>query len=186
MDLASATLERRILRLPWRAVLSAPLVKIAAMEQRPARSCAAAVPFLGVWCGWVTMRCDLELAHEISSRTRGQELVRASDIDDATRWLVEVIAQSMQPVLDPQARLGPATVLDPDEAFTPRWCRPAARMLFASAGRAVGVALDERLPLVLRSTGVFPSDLDDAKIHDRETAEYPTPPKPPISRRKIF
>lgn len=186
MGLSAPTLEQEVLRLPWRAVLAQPLVVLAAVERKPTHSAIAALPFLGTWSGWLTVRCDLRLMHEIASRMRGEDLVRACDLDDATRWLTLAIAQGLQSSIDPQARLGPPTVLEPEEPWTPRWCQPAARLLFASGDRIIGVALDERLPVTLRSTGMFESDLGDAPTRERETDEYPLTPATPISKRRMF
>jgi hypothetical protein len=186
MALSAPALEQEILRLPWRAVLAEPLVVLSTIERRPTHSAVAAVPFLGVWSGWLTVRCDLRLMHEIASRMRGEDLVRGCDLDDATRWLALVLAQGLQPSIDPQARLGPATVLEPNEPWTPRWCQPAARLLFTSGDRILGVALDERMPVTLRSTGMFESDLDDAPTRERETDEVPLSPATPISKRRVF
>lgn len=186
MGLSAPALEQVVLRLPWRAVLSEPLVVLTTIERRPTHSAVAAVPLLGAWSGWLTLRSDLRLMHEIASRMRGEDLVRGCDLDEATRWLALALAQGLQPAIDPQARLGPATVLAPEEPWTPRWCQPAARLLFASGDRVIGVALDERMPVTLRSTGMFDSDLGDAPVRERETDEYPLSPRPPLSKRRIF
>lgn len=195
MGLDAHCLEQEVLRLPWRAVLSQPLVALPSLGQVPLHSALAAVPMLGTWSGWITVRCDLRLSHEIASRLGGDELVCAGDVENATRWLVGVIATALQPVVDPQGRLGPATVLDAEEPWAPRWCRPAARLLFGSADRVVGVALDERMSLALRRTAQFDSDLDDAGPPDpsvpiegeRDQAlPLPLPPPIPISKRRAF
>ena len=186
MALSEAALEQAVLRLPWRAVLAEPLAVLTTIDHRPAHSAVAAVPFLGEWSGWLTVRCDLRIVHEIASRMRGEDLVRGCDIDDATRWIAVALAQGLQPVIDPRARLGPATVLEPEEPWTPRWCQPAARLLFSAGERVLGIALDERMPVTVRSTGTFGSDLDDAPTRERETDEYPLSPRPPISKRRMF
>jgi len=177
VGLPTARLEDEILRLPWRAVFSAPLVRLAGMRGRPAASAMAAVPFLGKWSGWLRLRSDVRLVHEVASRVRGTELVRSEDLDDAVRWMATVVAQGVQVVVDPVARLGPATVLDPIDGWTPQWCRLAARLLFASGERVLGVALDERVPMRVAGTGEYESDLDapveldesssDSGTHDR-------------------
>lgn len=193
MGLDAHCLEQEVLRLPWRAVLNQPLELLSSMDRAPLHSALAAVPLLGTWSGWLTVRCDLRLSHEIASRLRGDELVCAGDVENATRWLVGVIAAALQPVVDPQARLGPATVLDAQEPWAPRWCRPAARMLFASADRIVSIALDERMSLALRRTAQFDSDLEDAgppdpsvPIEDDREDDAPLPPPIPISKRRTF
>jgi hypothetical protein len=191
MGLAAHCLEQEVLRLPWRAVLSQPLVVLPSLAQPPLHSALAAVPLLGAWSGWITVRCDLRISHEIASRLRGDGLVCALDVENATRWLAGVIASALHPVVDPQARLGPATVLDAQEPWAPRWCLPAARLLFASGDRVLGLALDERMPLALRRTAQFDSDLDDAGPPDPSVPiepehAAPVPPVSPISKRRLF
>lgn len=160
MPLSIPELEAEVLRLPWRAVFAEPLVRLGAMAERPAASATAAVPYLGTWSGWLRLRSDIRLVHEVAARVRGTELVRPADLDDAVRWLATVVAQGLQVVIDPAARLGPATVLDPIDEWRPQWCRPAARLLFASGDRVLGIALDERMPMQVSGTGEYASDLD--------------------------
>ncbi|HET6584761.1 MAG TPA: hypothetical protein VFG69_14990 [Nannocystaceae bacterium] len=193
MGLAAQCLEQEVLRLPWRAVLNEPLVVVPSLTKAPAHSALAAVPLLGTWSGWITVRCDMRLAHEIASRLRGDDLVCAGDVENATRWLAGAIASALQPAVDPQARLGPATVLDAQEPWAPRWCQPAARLLFASGDRVLGVALDERMALALRRTAQFESDLEDAgppapavPVEPVHAEERPVSPPIPISRRRSF
>jgi hypothetical protein len=193
MGLDAHCLEQEILRLPWRAVLNQRLVVLPSLGVPPTHSTLATIPMLGMWSGWISVRCDLRLAHEIASRLRGDDLVCAGDVENATRWLVGVIASVLQPVVDPQARLGPATLLDVQEPWAPRWCRPAARLLFASSDRVIGIALDERMPLALRRTAQFESDLEDAgppdpsvPIEAGREPDVPLPPPIPISKRRTF
>lgn len=186
MELSITALEQAVIRLPWRAVLSVPLVRLSTVTHRPAHSAIAALPFLGEWSGWLTLRVDTLLVGEVAERMRQPDLVRSCDLDDATRWMADAIARGIHDLLDPRARLGPATVLEPDEPWTPRWCRPAARLLFASGDRLVGVALDERMPVVVRESGMFDSDLSDAPVRERDTSEYPMQPRPPLSKRRVF
>jgi hypothetical protein len=186
VGLSVTALEEEVLRMPWRAVLAEPFVAVRSIDRRPPHSAVAAIPYLGAWSGWLTVRADVLIVHDIAARMRSPELVRAGDLDDATRWLAEAIARGLHVVVDPEARIGPAAVLEPERPWTPRWCRPAARMLFASGERLLGIALDERMPVAARQTGLYPSDLDDAEVRPRETAEYPPMPSVPISKRRVF
>jgi hypothetical protein len=156
----AARLHEDVLRLPWRTVLSTPLVARDAATASDG-GIMAAVPFLGAWSGWLRVQCDPAIAEEIAGRLRGVQPAGPDDLENAVRWIADAIAQALQPALDGAAKLGPSTIVDASAPWSPRSCRPVARLAFASGDRLLSVALDERVPIAVRKTDAFRSDLDD-------------------------
>lgn len=133
--------------MPWHTILAAPVVRTdpGVPDERPA--ILAAVPLLGTWCGWIRLRCDVQIVREIATRMRAPDAVRSWDLDDAARWLASAVAQVLGPTLDRDAKLGPATIMDASQAWAPRHCRPLARLCFAAGDHRIGIALDQRIPI---------------------------------------
>jgi hypothetical protein len=155
-------LEQEVLGLPWRVLLSAPLVATPSGADPLHPAMHVAIPFLGTWSGWLTLQCDARIVHEVATRLYEKELVCAADLDDAARWVATAIAQALHPVIDPSATLGAPVALEAAAPWSPRSCRLAARVRLSSGDRRIVIALHERVPIAVRSTGAFPSDLESA------------------------
>jgi hypothetical protein len=145
-----ARLEQEVLGLPWHTILSAPVVAIRPSPCEPREPLVAAVPVFGPWCGWLRLRCDVQIGREIAERLRSPDPVRSWDLDDAARWLAGAVAEVLGPALDRDAKLGAPTLLNAAQPWAPRHCRPVARLCFAAGGHRIGIALDQRIPIVTR------------------------------------
>jgi hypothetical protein len=144
----SDRVEEEVLRLPWRVMLSEPVAVL------------AAVPILGSWSGWLTVRCDVGILRELAVRMCEGAPVGELELGEAARWLVNAIAPAVQRSVDVSAKLGTASTLDGTTPWPPPSCRIAARIRLQTGDRLIAIALYERLPVSVRKTGAFPSDLE--------------------------
>ena len=153
-------LAQEVLGLPWRVLLSTSLVATPAGADPLHPAVHVAIPFLGTWSGWLTLQCDARIVHEIATRLCENELICAADLDDAARWVATAIARALHSVVDPSATLGAPVALEATAPWSPPSCRLAARVRLSSGDRRIVIVLHERIPIAVRSTGAFPSDLE--------------------------
>jgi hypothetical protein len=155
----SDRIEAELLRMPWRVMLSEP-VAVADKTAVLREAVLAAVPILGTWSGWLTVRCDVGILRELAARIRAVAVVGERELEEAARWLVSALAAPVQRAVDVAAKLGTPSTLDGTTPWPPTSCRLAARIRLQSGDRPITIALYERLPLSVRKTGAFPSDLE--------------------------
>ena len=165
MQWPAQRLQAEVLRLPWRILLSEPVVATTEVQASPPPAILATIALLGTWSGWLTLRCDVRIAQEIAARMRSAEVVSSGDLDEAARWLVTVIAQAIHPIIDPSARLGTPSVLDGTAPWAPPSCRMAARLRLRSGERAMAITLSERMPVAVRRTGAIAPAQPDGEGH---------------------
>lgn len=155
MQLDAHRLSDAVLGLAWPGV-EVPLRAIERLGHEHV-AVMAAVPFMGQWCGWMRLRCDAGLAHALAERRRDPHPVRPGDLDDAVRALASSIADAIKPVLDPEAKMGPAALVF--EGWEPRSCRRTLELAFVAGHHALAIGFDERIPFAMRRTDAFESDL---------------------------
>jgi hypothetical protein len=131
-------LLQEILRLPWRTVLTEPLVP---HEDQPsadpvsAMTCAMTVR--GAWCGRLVVSCDRSFVETLARRLQGR--IESHDQVQAIHWLTIALGGALRPVLPSHLGFGFPVVID-DE---PEWARaePTVALHFTSGDSVLSLAL---------------------------------------------
>jgi len=164
-------LLQEILRLPWRTVLTRPLVPRQDQPMPRESSLTCALTVRGAWCGRMFVRCDRTLAGRLALRLHGR--TTPHDNVQAVHWLTTTLTAALRRVMPRELGSGFPLVIDHE----PEWSfsEPTLTLHFTSGSSALSIALYE-----MKDRGMTTSESEDSSESDDAANE------PPVDASSFF